>query len=397
MPLPDPRAKADLVLNHGLALLDLGRLAEARTLADDALVRATEVGDGSLAARARLLRLDVSRAVGELVTADPANGRELGIALREAEASGDPGAIAAARQSLGNQAWNEGRIEDSEVQTRIALGHARAGTDRRLELEIEANLMVATFAGPLPAGDFVTLAGDFVDRASPFPTVRAEAQELLAVSEAMLGRFDEARAHARASIATLADLAIVGSLVNARTFLAWTERLAGDLPAAEAILRIALAEADAIGELTLRSFVSCRLAEVLVAQGRLDEAVIPLAEAERDPIGATGTRILGMRARMKAAHGDRTAADDAATLAASVADWPWLNVRAEAMIDAAHALLALGDRPAARRYAGEALRLCRAKENLALARRVEVLIAGIVEEGRHVEDQAAPGAGAERS
>ena len=396
LPSRDPVARAALLLDHGLALSDLGRSPEARTRAADALTLATGVGNGSLAAQARLLRLEASKATGDLVTADPAVGAELAVAVHEAEASGDPRALAQAWHSLSNQAWNEGRVEESEDQMRVAIRFARAADDPRLELDIEVNLMVATFAGPLPASDFVALAEGFIGRAAGYPTVRAECQVLLAVSEAMLGRFEAARTHATESIAVLTDLANAPSLVNARTFLAWTERLAGDLPAAEAVLRTALAEADAMGEAGLRSFVSCRLAEVLVAQGRLDDAALPLAEAERDPIGATASRIAGMIARMKATRGDPTAADDVDALMAMVSG-RWPNVRTEALLDAAEAMLALDDRAAADRYAGEALRLCRAKENLALARRVEVLIARIADEGRHPDDLAAHGAGAERS
>jgi hypothetical protein len=361
-----------------LALFDLGRSQEARTRAADALTLATAVGDGSLAAQARLLRLDASKATGDLVTADPAIGAELAVAIHEAEASGDPRALAQAWHSLSNQAWNEGRVDESEDQMRIAIGFARATDDRRLELDIEGNLMVATFAGPLPASDFVALAEGFIERVTGYPTVRAECQVLLAVSEAMLGRFESARTHATESIDVLTDLANVPSLVNARTFLAWTERLAGDFPAAEAVLRTALAEADAMGEAALRSFVSCRLAEVLVAEGRLDDAALPLAEAERDPIGATASRIAGMNARMKAARGDPTAADDVDALVAMVSG-RWPNVRTEALLDAAEAMLALDDRPAALVHAREALGLCLAKEDVALAGRIEALLARITD------------------
>ena len=159
--------------------------------------------------------------------------------------------------------------------------------------------------------------------------------------------------------------------------MAWVERLAGDLPAAEAVLRAAVTEAHAVGDRNLAGFVSCRLAEVLVAQGRLAEAAGPLAEAERDPIGATESRIAGIRARMMAVAGDPTAAAAVDALIVMVRDWPWLNVRAEAMVDAAEAMLALGDRAAAERHGREALGLCLAKGNVAMAGHVETLLARI--------------------
>ena len=379
LPTRDLRDRASLRLDHGLALFDIGQGAEARACAEDALRLATEAGDSRSAARARLLRLDVSLSDGSLLTFDPAIAAELEAARADAEASGDPGALAEAWQSMSARSWSETRLHDSEAELKTALGHARAAGDTRRELEIELNLLVGTFAGPSPAGEVVAAARELAERAaSSYPTVRAEAQEILAVSEAMLGRFDEAFGQIEESIAILGDLAQFGSLVNARTFLAWAHRLAGDLPSAEAVLRQALAEAIEIGDRSLETFVSCRLAEVLVNEGRFDEAETPLAVAERDPVGATETRIVGARARIRAARGDRAAEADVDTLLAMVADGPWLNVRTEAYIDAAHAMAALGSRSLAETYATEALRLCHAKGDVALATRTQALVDRIV-------------------
>ena len=58
-----------------------------------------------------------------------------------------------------------------------------------------------------------------------------------------------------------------------------------------------------------------------------------------------------------------------------VAPWPWLNVRTEAFIDAAQAMATAGDPERAAVHAREALRLCEAKENVALAGQVRHLLA----------------------
>ena len=375
LPLADITSRAELLLEYGLALFDVGRLPEIASPVEEALAIATSTGDPRLAARARLLRIDLGQADGTFVASDPALESEIDAALRDAEASGDNKALAAAWQARSADSWSQSRVGQSDEQGRVALSHARAAGDERHGLEIELNLMVSTFAGPLPASHVLSEVAGLVDRAASFPTVRAEAQLLAALSEAMLGQFDLGRSHAAQAIATLLDLAQFGSAVNARTYLAWTERLAGDLAAAEEILRLAISEADSMGDLGLHSFVSCRLAEVLVNQGRFDEALIPLSAAERNPIGATRSRIAGARARIAAAGGDATVPAQVDALLAMVAPWPWLNVRTEAFIDAAHAMATAGDPERAAAHAREALRLCEAKENVALAGQVRHLLA----------------------
>ena len=132
-----------------------------------------------------------------------------------------------------------------------------------------------------------------------------------------------------------------------------------------------------MGDQGLHSFVSCRLAEVLVNQGRYGDALAPLAAAERHPVGATRSRIAGARARIDAAAGAPGAAARVEALLEMVSGPPKANimVAAEAFIDASHAMASLGDRSAATAHAREAMRLCAAKGNLALAGQVERWIA----------------------
>jgi tetratricopeptide (TPR) repeat protein len=374
MPSTGPDAVVRLRLDHGLALYDVGQAAEGLRCAEDALRIAGEIGDRRSAALARLLRLDLWLADGTLVARDPAVVPELDAALADAEASADPAALAEAWMSISGRHWSEAEHGRSLAALDRALEHAHAAGNVRRQLDIELDRLVHVFAGATPADQVAAQAASLAERASAHPTVRAEAVDLLAVSEAMLGRFEDARAHVEQSIATLADFAQLGSLVNTRTYLAWVNRLAGDLPAAEAVLRDALAEAVEIGDQSLVSFVSCRLAEVLVGQERFDEAEGPLAVAERDPIGATETRIAGARARIRAARGDRAAIADVEALMALVADGPWLNVRTEAYLDAAWTMHYLGDAAAAGQYARDALRMCEEKEDGALAARTRALL-----------------------
>jgi class 3 adenylate cyclase/tetratricopeptide (TPR) repeat protein len=357
-----------LLLDHSQALADLGLVREAGDRAEEALRLAGSIGDRRGAALARLLRLDVRLTDGTYVTGDPGAAAEVATAMADAQGAADPMALAQAWFAASRRSWADARSAESSDQLRTAMGFARTAGDVRLELDIATDLLVTDVAGPTPADAVVERARAVIERASGFPTVRAEAGLALAISEAMLGRFDDALEHVRQSVAALEDLGQVGSLVNGRTYEAWINRLAGDLPAAEAVLRVGLAEAVAAEDRSLESFVSCRLAEALVNQGRLAEAEVPLAVAERDRHAATETRIVGAHARIKAANGDRSALEDVRRLLQMVHEarrWPC--VTSEAYIDAAYALAALGSPGEARHWLAEAVRLCEAKRNVPLA------------------------------
>jgi chloramphenicol 3-O-phosphotransferase len=78
------------------------------------------------------------------------------------------------------------------------------------------------------------------------------------------------------------------------------------------------------------------------------------------------TRVMGQRARLKAASGGRAAVAEVAEMLASLEGSPWTNIRIDAFIDAAEAVASLGEVDVAAGYLADALRLAREKENLAL-------------------------------
>ncbi len=373
LPEVEPAARAELLIDQGDAFLAAGRIAEIRAPIDAAFATATAIGDRRLLARSRLIRLRALTADGTLQSADPAVGDEAAEALRDAESCGDAVAIAEAESELGIDAWRLGDVEATRLHLTRALQHAMAAGKVRLAFEIELNLLVDTFAGPTPASAVEEQGMDVAHRAAGYPTVRGDANSVVSVLRAMLGRFDAAHSILDDSIAAFTDLANGYSLCNARTYRAWIYRLAGDFPAAEAELRIAMEEAASMEDRQMQSFVSCRLAEILVALERYSEAADALTVAERDPIGATRSRIIGARARIAAALDPNGSGDAVNALIAMVEAWasPWLNVQAEALRDAAFTMRSLGRRPEARAYALAAAELCRQKENVAFQRQLE--------------------------
>ena len=131
------------------------------------------------------------------------------------------------------------------------------------------------------------------------------------------------------------------------------------------------------------TFASCRLAEILVALERYNDAAEALAVAEQDPIGATQSRIVGARARIAAVRNPSHAEDAVNALVQMVDDWatPWPNVHAEALRDAAYTMRSLGRRPEARAYALAAAELCRQKENVAFEGQLRGFAAALADVG----------------
>ena len=373
LPVTDPRTRAEQALQHGLALWDLGRVAEARERAEQALVLAGDAGDLGLAARARLLRVNAWLADGTAPSSDPLVARERDGALRDAQASGDPLALALSCSARSEQAWNERRFADSESEQRLAVEAARATGDARLALEAESELLVPMISGPAVASAVAGLGEALLARAVEYPSTRARILNVLAIAEAMIGRAELARRYADEAFAIYRDLAQPYGVGEVRINMSWVARLAGDLNAAEAAARAVFDGAElGVG---LRLMAACRLAEVLLALGRIDEAEQAILESERDPIALLGPRRAAVRARLNAARGVPGAAAEVVELVKMVDGSPFINQETDALIEAAEAMAALGDRTAATTYARRALGLAAAKENLALAGQIRLLLA----------------------
>ena len=373
LPTGNPGAHAELMLEQARNLLAVGQIPLVSQPSEAAFAEAEAIGDRRLMARSRLVRTQARIAAGILQTTDPLVSAEAHEALKDAEASMDALAMAEAEYEIGGAAWSHGDVGLTREYLSRALGHAVAAANPRFAFDVELNLLVDTFAAPTPASAVVQVGSEIAERAAGYPTIRAEAKMIVGVTKAMLERFADAHRDLDESIATLSDLRNGYSLCNGRTYRAWIHRLAGDFSEAEAELRVALTEARAMEDRGMESFVSCRLAEILVALERYGEAADALTVAERDPIGATRSRIIGARARIAAALDPNGSGDAVNALIAMVETWtsPWLNVQAEALRDAAFTMRSLGRRPEARAYALAAAELCRQKENVAFQRQLE--------------------------
>ncbi|HYX10971.1 MAG TPA: AAA family ATPase, partial [Candidatus Acidoferrum sp.] len=299
MALPgwDETERADLLVRSALAFLGAGDAEAAMGQAQAALRHATLVGDRRLMARARLVAMDAGTTNGTLISPSDVVRDEVALALADANASGDARAIAEAWSAHSMYVYMLGDLVESLAALDRAHAFASRAGDERFALEMELGRLTMALVGPTPASAVVRMAEELLSRATEYPGVRSDALRLVAPAEGMLGRHEDARRHIAEGLKITDDLGRRWESVVVRLDVSWVDRLAGDLDGAERVLRGALADIEAFGDQTTLAFASSRLAVVLVALGRIDEALPFVAKGESVASITNRSRMIGARAR----------------------------------------------------------------------------------------------------
>ena len=152
-----------------------------------------------------------------------------------------------------------------------AIRHAREAGARSMESNAISWLCVIVRRGPWPLDEALKMVQDVLDD-PPTRYARGSALGGLASLRAMEGRFDEARALAAEGHEVFEDAALPQMAAADLIQVADIEIMAGDLDAAEPILRRAVERLDAVNDPFSLVNAAWRLALVLVGQGRDDEA-----------------------------------------------------------------------------------------------------------------------------
>ena len=191
----------------------------------------------------------------------------------------------------------------------------------------------------------------------------------LATLLAMRGEFERARELARDAQALLDDLGPTVSSASSSLEIAWLERLAGELEAAERELR---RDYDALTELGERYFLSTvagELARVLYEQGRVNEAEQMSRQAQHladDDDIASQMLWRTVLAKVRAHRGD---CDGALALVKEAVDLltstDAVSAQAETLVDLAEILRCAGRVKDADRVLEDAIGLYELKGNLA--------------------------------
>jgi class 3 adenylate cyclase/tetratricopeptide (TPR) repeat protein len=377
--LPDEdERRIALLIDLAEALTEVGRFADAKVELDAAESAATAAGTSRLVFRARLVRLVLLYYTGE----DPEWGAHVGAETERAlRAFGDAedqlGLALAWRLRFGAAALAL-RFGDATDAAEEVVSHAQVAMDRRYEARGAAGFASAVLLGPTPVEEAIARCRRLLAIVEGDRRTTALIRAAMAQLAAMTGQIDEAR-----SLISLAadELREVGStlLASSRSIdAARIELLAGDLHAAERLLRIDHDALTEIGEQYYLSTVDGLLARVLYELDRFDEAaelavaVKAMASEEDLDAQALWRQVLAMiRARRGETAEALTLGHEAVELYRR-SDAPVLL--ADSLVDFGEVLRFAGRDDEARAARTEALRLYESKGDLVSSARLRSLL-----------------------
>ena len=277
----DAPARLERLPEYGEALLQTGRFQEAEAVLEEAIELGGKAGEAAVVANASLVRLLVRLRVG-----DPQGWREeAAVTIAEAmavfEESGDDAGLAKGWRLL---AWSHGTAchfgNAAEASVR-ALEHARRAADSRQQTSAATAYAAAAVLGPTPVGEAVARCEQMVTQVSGDRESEGILLALLGSLCAMEGSFDTARELSARSRAMLEELGLELRIARALQEAWRVEMLAGDVEAAERVLRTAYDLLCALGERYLLSTIGGLLGQTLYILGRHDE-IEPLAALARE-------------------------------------------------------------------------------------------------------------------
>jgi len=291
---------------------------------------------------------------------------------------GDEAGLARAYLVLSDLYWSRGRLRaTSDAAVRAAEHARRAGTRREVGWALAANALCAIH-GPIPVAEGLDWAERLLQAEPENRTLDAQLSALVAVLEAMGGRFDEARRHIGESGALARDLGLIWQAAVLPLFSGYIELLAGDPVAAERDMRAAREEFQKIGDGWYLSTVAVDLPRAIYEQGRYDDAFASLSGIDETPAPADCEWLIkrtGVPARLLARRGRL---DEAKALAregvALAADSEFVVLHADVLLDLAEVLELAGDLEEARAVTDEAVSIYERKGNVAAARKARSLV-----------------------
>ena len=304
---PTEDARIELELELGEALLEAGRLSEAKSLLERTTVNAAQSDQPLMRLRAQLGLVSVSMQTGG-EKEHPQLRRDLEPLVAVFEEAGDHRDAANALRLLGVLAggtWTEA----ADLQER-ALAHALMADDDRLAQVIARHIAAIALWGPEPVPAALVRCRTILDEASSHSSGLVQASCLMRIGglEGLGGDFDKARATIGAARAIMDDLGLHHQKAHSTDVAVLVEMLAEDYEAAEREARHAYAVLAEMGDLAYQATEALLVAEALELQGRIDEAEEWLAistaidEDPDDPdVVVVHARLLARRGHLDAA------------------------------------------------------------------------------------------------
>jgi predicted ATPase/class 3 adenylate cyclase len=317
LPADDLR-RVEWAVDLSAALIEVGELARAKALLEEATKAAAAAGDPRLESRASVQRAflrihtDPERSAGEA-------RREAARAVLVFEELGEELELARTWQLVAHVEFFDGALATCEAMLKRALVHARRAGDAREEARILRWLASNALWGPLPVEEGIRRCQEILERTEGNSLVQANCHIRLAGLEGMRGRFSDAREHVALARATLTEFGLTYFLAHSRDVAALVETLAGNPAGAETELRTSYEELQGMGEKTFLAENTAQLAQALYAQGRNDEAGRFARVSEDASPGRAQKAYWGpVRAKLLGRQGDAKAAEQLAREAVAI-------------------------------------------------------------------------------
>ena len=245
--------------------------------------------------------------------------RELDARGPEMERLGDGRALVYLRRLELAIALSE--MVDLDVAAERLLAAARATGDRPSALQAMLFLTAAGALDATPVDEALLMTQQRFRPLSQGPVEEAAVDEIEGLLRAMGGDFDEGRRLTRKARATFGEFGLGLTAIGIARDEALVERYAGDIAAAERLLRSACDALRSAGETGVLSTIVAELAEALYGLGRYAEAEEASLESERlaQPTDAASQGMWrGVRAKLLARRGE---GDEALRLARESIEW----------------------------------------------------------------------------
>ena len=380
LPVDDP-VRLGLLPPLGRALRERGRLGRADEVFSEAVERGQATGERALAADARLALADlrISNSAETGVGRDDVL-REVEQAIAVFDEVGDEAGLGRALTIRGKYRFWGGDAAAALPDLERAAELAHDAGNRAEEAESIQFMCAAMRVGPTPVDEALRRLDEIGSRAAISARLEVVSLVLRAHLLTATARFEAARGLAAKAIALAEEHGL--DPAHSHFVAGHVELLAGDAAAAEPELRWVCEHYERAGEFGFLSSAAPLLAETILAQGRVEEALLLTEQWRADDLTVpedADAHIEWRRVRAKAlAHlgmleeAERLSRE--AVAIASSTDALWL--RAGALADLGE-VLRLADRPQESRVAlEEAIRLYEAKGDPARAGHVRGLLGG---------------------
>jgi class 3 adenylate cyclase/tetratricopeptide (TPR) repeat protein len=273
--------------------------------------------------------------------------------------------------------WADLQSARAKVAFEKGIVHARSAGARRLEVEMENMIMSAVVLGPMPISEAFPLVLAVHERAAPGSLAEASALRAIGEFHACQGRIDEGRELRERGRITWREAGMHVTAAGGAMGAAEIEWRAGDLEAAERLLRDAYQTLDELGDQYFFPTVALRVADcLLLTRSPDDEEIAALCGVARErtlPGDLVNFVYLdGIEARRLAHAGSKDEAVELARRAADTADrTDNYDVRSHAWYALAATLQLVGEPEEAARAASRSIEIRVAKGDVTGAAALE--------------------------